>query len=194
MSSTRRRTLSRRRRSRGWVLLAVLAVLALLSALVAGFMLEARESEASNRVAVSRLLAASNAELTLNEALRALRSQQVSLAPVTGACTDIQVEQGTCGTIVISNIIDRGNALDLHQGGGLQGRYFVYRRVEGGDLGVPLNRYVVRAVGYSGYAPPGSTTDEQLLSSPNLMTSVVEAEVDLGRGTAFRCVGGYECQ
>lgn len=175
---------SPRRRPRGWVLIAVLIVLALLSALAAGFFVAAQDAGSINRMAVARMVAANNADFQLQDAIRGLRARQLDLTPVVGTCTDAQVENMTCPGMLVSTLVDNGSTLELNEGGGLQGQYFIYRRIAPGDIGVPPNRYVVRAVGYSGYT----------LGSPNLVSSIVEAEVDVGEGNQFRCVGGYECQ
>jgi type II secretory pathway pseudopilin PulG len=175
---------SPRRRPRGWVLIAVLAVLAVLSALTAGFFVAAQDSGTLNRLAVARMVAAKNADFQLQEAIRQMRSRQIDLTPVVGICTDAQVEDGTCPGMFVSPLVDNGSSLRLTEGGGLQGQFFIYRRVAPGDIGVPPNRYVVRAVGYAGYT----------LNSPNLVSSIVEAEVDVGERTQFRCIGSYECQ
>lgn len=172
-----------RRGRRGWVLIAVLAVLALLSALAAAFFVQAQNAGAGNRIGMARLAAANRADLQLQTAIRGLRARDLDLGIVAGDCTDAQVTDGTCPSMFISALGDNGTALDLAAGGGLQGQFFIYRRAVVDD-GRPANRYVVRAVGYSGYT----------LDSPNLVTSMVEAEVDVGSGTGFKCVGGYECQ
>ena len=70
-------------------------------------------------------------------------------------------------------------------GGGLRYRYIIYRR--GNDPGLPLNRYTVRGIGYY-----GTTRD-----SPNFMSTIIEAEIDVGLnnnpvGGLVGCTG-YEC-
>jgi type II secretory pathway pseudopilin PulG len=165
-------------------MLAVLIVLAVLSAVAAAFFVQASDAVSFQGVSVARLVAENRAETGLQEAIRALRSGQLDLSIVTGPCTDAEVDSLTCPALFTSPMVDNGSAQELNQGGGLQYQYFIYRRVNPGDIGVPPNRYVVRSVGYSGYT----------LTSVNMVNSMVEAEVDVGNDNAFHCVGGYECQ
>lgn len=180
----------RNRRRGGWVLVAVLVVLALLSALAASFFVQATETGGLSKVNLGHTVAMSHSDYGLQDALRALRSSQIDVSGILTECTGQQVESGGCvGAVSYPSLggpLNNGNTLTLDEGGGLQYQYFIYRApgTSVGDNGVPSNRYVIRSVGYYGY----NTT------SANLITSVAEMEVDIGGNTKYHCVGGYECQ
>jgi Tfp pilus assembly protein PilX len=175
--------LARRRRPQGWVLVAVLAVLLLLSLLVAGFFAQAQDAAAMTRVNMGQQLAMSHAEFAVQEAIRALRSQQIPVTGLAGTCTDIEIADNTCPNTLPSPLVDNGSASELGNMGGLQYQYIVYKRFST-DAAQPPNRYMVRATGYYGYR----------LTSSNLVTSIIEVEVDVGKGNNHCTSADYECQ
>jgi hypothetical protein len=182
----------RRQRSGGWVLAAVLAVLLLLSLLVAGFYAQSQDATAMTRVSMGQQLALSHAEFGVQEAVRGLRAQQVPTGLITTTCTDAEVAGGTCpaGGSIVSDLVDNGPAQPLSTMGGLQYQYVVYRRTTT-DAAQPPNRFVVRSTGFYGYcnAPPCTALD-----AAASVTTILEVEVDVGNGSAYECTGGYECQ
>ena len=179
------KTIARRRRGqRGWVMLVVMLVLLVISIIVAAFFLQASDAAAMGRILTSQQVAVSHAEFGLQDGIRALRAQQIPVTGMASACTDAEVDANICGSAIISPLVDNGQVRPLNDEGGLQYQYLVYKRPSISDPGQPPNRYVIRATGYYGYS----------LVSPNLVTSVVEAEIDLGKDNKFKCTGGYECQ
>lgn len=175
----------RKQGRRGWVLITVLLTLMLISLLVASFYATSTDSASISRAMVGREIAMSHADTGLQEALRAMRSEQLDLlSAITGPCSSAEVDANSCAMTLSSPLVDHGASEDLGENGGLQYEYVIYRRLNASDPGQPANRLVVRSIGYYGYS----------MTSANLITSVVEAEVDVGRGSRFECVGGYECQ
>jgi type II secretory pathway pseudopilin PulG len=174
---------ARRRHPRGWVLIAVLAVLLLLSLLVAGFFAQSQDAAAMTRVNMGQQLAMSHAEFAVQEAVRALRSQQIPVTGLAGTCTDTEIIDNTCPNVIASPLVDNGSGSDLGTMGGLQYQYIVYKRFTT-DPAQPPNRYMVRATGYYGYT----------LTSNSLVTSIIEVEVDVGKGNNRCTSADYECQ
>ena len=138
-----RDTVNRLRR-RGWVLLAALAVLALLSVLAAGVYLQALEASAESRHRLATRIAAGHAHLGLQQALFTLRSGQLDLSALDGGtCDDAALHsEAGCPFSAGSGVVDLGPAHAPDEGGGLQYRYVVFRRAESQQL-------VIRATGYS---------------------------------------------
>lgn len=165
-------------------MITVMLALMLISLLVASFYATSTDSASVSRVIVGQEIAMSHADIGLQEALRAMRSQQLNLLVSTAPCSSAEVDAESCEPVFALPLVDHGAAEDLGGNGGLQYKYVIYRRPNVGDPGQPENRLVVRSTGYYGYS----------MTSANLITSVVEAEVDVGRGSRFQCVGGYECQ
>lgn len=176
--------MSRRNQPRGWVMLMVLLVLMMTSILVAGFYTMSSDASGMSRTVVGQQVAMSHADTGLQEGLRAMRAQQIDLSGITAQCTAAQVDADACTSRYLSPRVDNGSSLDLTANGGLQYEYIIYQKPTASDPGQPSNRFVVRSVGYYGFT----------LTSNNLSTSIVEAEIDIGRATAFKCLGGYECQ
>lgn len=179
----------RRRRRGGWVMLAVLMVVFVITLMASAFFIQAREAASQNLMGGAVAVAATNADLGLKEAVRALRTRTLDVMGLQAVapCSEASVANATCPNVVASLLIDNGNTADLGAGGGLQYQYFVYRRARADgteDPGQSRNRFTIRSVGYHGY-----TTN-----SANLITSIVEAEIDIGSQNGFQCVGGYECQ
>ena len=115
-----------------------------------------------------------------------MRALQIDPSVITGQCTAAQVDADTCPITsrYLSPRVDNGSTLDLTANGGLQYEYIIYQKPTASDPGQPNNRYVVRSVGFYGFTTTSSTSTR----------SIVEAEVDIGHATTFRCLGGYECQ
>lgn len=176
----------RARAQRGWVMITVLMILLVLTLVVSGFYMQAEDSTSINRMNQGQKFAVAHAEQGLQEGVRMVRAAQVSI-PL-GTCLDAEIAAGTCppGNFVASPLVNNGNALELAAGGGLQYQFFIYKRTNVGDVGVPtsVNRVVIRSNGFYGYT----------LNSPNLVTSILEVEMDVGRGNNFQCVNSYECQ
>lgn len=168
---------------RGYILIVVMMLLLVLSFGAAAFFVQSHDLTVTTRSNYHQQIAVSHADQGLQEALRALRGLEMDVYAIAGTCTDAEVSADTCAFLARSGILDGGSA-DLGAGGGLMFEYIVYRRTTT-DPGYPPNRYVIRSNGYSGYT----------LTSPNLVTSAVEMELDVGRNTRFNCGGGgYECQ
>jgi hypothetical protein len=176
--------MNRRTQPRGWVMIMVLLVLLVMSILVAGFYAMSFDSAGMSRIIVAQQVAMSHADTGLQDGLRAMRALQLDTSVLTTQCTSAEVDSNACATIISSTLGDNGSGADLSANGGLQYQYFVYRKPTADDPGQPSNRFVVRSVGYYGY----------LQTANNLVTSVVEAEIDIGSGTNYKCTGGYECQ
>jgi hypothetical protein len=173
------------RHRRGMALLAVLGALLVVSVLASSFFLRARDASSLNAVVMAQAVASANAELGMQDAIRRVRAMQVDPATV-GTCTTAEVNANTCTAAFSSGMVSRTSANpDLLNGDGLIYQFIVYQRPGFADPAQPGNRYVVRATGYYGFS----------LNSPNLVTSILESEVDIGRGggTSTRCVGGYDC-
>lgn len=168
---------------RGVAMLAVLIALLLLTTLASGFFLQARESGSLNDISMAQSVAVTNAEMGMQEAIRRVRSAQIDTTLV-AQCTVAQVDNNTCPTLS-SGIISGPNANPL-TGGGMLYDFIVYRRAEADPsiaaAGATV-RYVVRATGYYGRA----------LDSASLVTSVLEAEVEMGSGNRTACRGSYDC-
>jgi len=169
------------------VLLAVLVLLLALSLGVAAYYSQAESWTMVSQNSKAQSLAVAKAEAGLQEAVRQLRSNAIDPTVITGTCTSQEVLNGVCPNL---NFIQRGpyNNGDadaghsLEMGDALQYQYFIYKPT-GADPGMPSNRFVVQVHGFCGYS----------LNSPNLVTSVVEAEVDIGRsGFAFTRTNGYD--
>lgn len=178
------RRLAGRRRQRGWVMIAVLMILLLLTLLTTGFYMQAEDATSLTRTTQAQQVAIAHAEHGLQEAIRMIRAAQVSTGSILGQCTDAEVAANTCpaGNFISSALVDNGGTADLASGGGLQYQFVIYKRPSG-DPGQPVNRVVVRSTGYHGYR----------LTAANLVTSIVEVEMDVGKGNKFECVGSYEC-
>lgn len=164
-------------------MLAALVALLLLSALAAGFFLQARESGGLNNISTSQSIALSNAELGMQEAIRRIRAAQIDPVLV-GTCTTAEVDTGAC-LAAFNSGTTMGPTADPLAGGGMLYQYIVYQRPGWLDPGQPSNRYVVRVTGFFG----------QNAAALNVVTSILEAEVDMGRGNQTQCNGlnGYEC-
>lgn len=172
-------------RPRGYVLIVVLMLLLVLSIGAAAFYLQAQDLTLVTRSSVNQQIAVANADMGLQESLRALRALEVDVYQIAGTCTDAEVTNNTCAFAVRSGIVDGGaSPMDISAGGGMRYEYIVYRRTTT-DPGYPPNRYVIRSNGYAGYT----------FESSNLISSTVEMELDVGVNTRFNCGGGgYECQ
>lgn len=162
-------------------MLAVLVALLLVSILAGGFFLQARDAGSFAASSMAQTVAATNAEMGLNEAIRRVRSAQLPTAGI-GTCTQNEVDTNTCLAGFLSPMVAGPTAADLMNGGGLRYQYLVYKR-DGTDPGADPDRYVVRSTGFFG----------QNLNAPALVTSIVEAEVQIGKGNNFTCTGSYEC-
>lgn len=172
------------RRARGAAMLGVLIVLLLITIMASGFFMQARDSSSLHVIAVTQAIALSNAEMGMQEAIRRIRAAQVRPVEV-ATCTDAEVDAGLClATYTVGPI--NGPTTDPANGGGVLYQFIIYRRglpPPAQDLVMPPNRYVVRVTGFYG----------ENVTSVNLVTSVLEAEVDMGVGFRTSCVGGYEC-
>lgn len=165
-------------------MLAVLVALFLISILVAGFYLQARDSSSFATVSVAQKIASANADMGLQEAIREVRGAQIPTGAI-APCTQAEVDTNTCAGAFVSPVIQGPAGVDLANGGGLQYQFMVYRL----DLFDPLagggssGRYIIRSTGFYG----------QSLTAPGLVTSIVEAEVQMNTGSSFTCTGSYEC-
>lgn len=170
------------RNRRGVAMLGVLVALLLLSILGTGFFIQARDSATLSDLSMAQTIALNNAEMGMQEAVRRIRAAQI--APVTVmTCTSADVDANACvGTFTVGPVSGPAGA-NLLNGGGLLYTFLVYRRPATADPGLPPNRYVVRVTGFFG---PD-------INSESLVTSILEAEVDMGTGFRTACVGGYEC-
>lgn len=176
--------LIRGRRQRGWVLIAVLAMLLVMSLMVAGFFAQSQDAAAITRVSAAQHVAVSHAEAGIQEAVRAVRAQQVNTSTIITSCTDSDIINSTCPSLILSDLVDNGTTNALDDRGGLQYQYVIYKRDSTNDPAQPTNRYVIRSTGYYGYT----------LNSNAMVTSILEVEVDVGKGSKYQCTGGYECQ
>ena len=172
---------------RGVAMLAVLTALLLLSILASGFFLQARDAGTMNDIAMAQSIAVTNAEMGIQEAIRRVRSSQIDRNLV-GTCSVAQIDSNTCPASPAgawSSGITSGSNTNPLTGGGLLYDFIVFRRTEPDLVSATpgMTRYVVRATGYYG------TT----LTSASLVTSVLEAEVDMGSGNNTTCTGSYEC-
>ena len=156
-------------------MLAVLGLLLFISLVVAGLYLQSEEHLMTTQSVASQQMAMQRAEEGLQVALQGIRAGLIPIASVTQPCSEIYARN--CG--VVTNLVDparfsvapvdRGTTLELREGGGLQYEYHIIKRP---TLGNPIFRYLVQAVGFYGYN-----------NSRNMVTSIVEADVDVGNGT-----------
>ncbi|MDP1917040.1 MAG: hypothetical protein Q8L14_12375 [Myxococcales bacterium] len=168
---------------RGVAMVAVLIALLLLTTLASGFFLQARDSGSLNDISMGQSVAVTNAEMGMQEAIRRVRSAQFDTALIT-PCLQMDVDNNTCGSLS-SGIISGPNNNPL-TGGGLLYQFMIYRRAEADPSTAaagasPTVRYVVRTTGYYG----------RTLGSASLVTSVLEAEVEMGSGNKTTCRGSY---
>ncbi len=172
---------------RGVAMLAVLVALLLLSILASGFFLQARDAGTMNDIAMAQSIAVTNAEMGIQEAIRRVRSTQIDRTLV-GFCSVAQIDNNTCPASPAgawsSGITSSSNPNPL-TGGGLLYDFIVFRRAEPDLVSATpgMTRYVIRATGYFGTA----------LTSTSLVTSMLEAEVEMGAGNNTSCTGSYEC-
>lgn len=164
-------------------MLAVLLAILLISILVASFYLQTRDSSSFASVSVAQKIASANADMGLQEGIRRVRAAQLPVGGIT-PCTQAEVDTNTCAGAFVSPLVTGPAGVDLANGGGLRYQFIVYLI----DLGDPLaggasKRYIVRSTGYFG----------QNLNAPGLVTSIVEAEVQMNSGFSYTCVGSYEC-
>jgi hypothetical protein len=180
-----------RRRPRGVVLIAVLLLLVLLSLLVASYYNQSEDSLLTAQASARQQVAVSHAQQGAEQAVYELRGGLLNVGTLVGQCCpasppgdpaciggDVPTQCTVAGSFIQRGPIDNGQVGDLENGAGLQYQFFVFRRP-----GAPLNRYTVQSTGYAGYA----------LASPNLITSQVEVEIEIGQGSTFKCVNSYEC-
>ena len=168
---------------RGVAMLAVLIALLLLTTLASGFFLQARDSGSLNDISMAQSVAVTNAEMGMQEAIRRVRSAQID-ASLIANCTIAQVDTNTCATL--SSGVISGSNTNPHTGGGLLYDFIIYDRAEldpGESVSTATVRYVVRATGYYGRS----------LADASLVTSILEAEVEMGTGNRTTCRGSYEC-
>lgn len=174
-------TRTRTRQRRGVAMLAVLVALLLLTVLASGFFMQARDLSTLANVSTAQTISLNNAEMGLQEAVRRIRGAQVPPVAVL-TCTTADVDLGLCmGTYTVGPVM--GTTSDPMNGGGALYQFIIYRRPAAADPGLPPNRYVVRVTGFYGDNP----------NSEAVITSILEAEVDMGVGFRTTCVGGYEC-
>ncbi|MBE2253925.1 MAG: hypothetical protein IAE78_30630 [Myxococcus sp.] len=169
-----------KRHQRGIAMVSVLVALLLLTVIASGFFLQARDTATLSNITATQIIATNNAEMGLQEGVRRIRSAQVPRVAVL-TCTVADVNANLCGaTYSVGPVM--GTGPNLLNGGGLQYQFIIYR-LSTPDFTLPANRYIIRSTGFFG-------TD---LNSESLVTSVIEAEVDMGTGFKTSCVGGYEC-
>ena len=167
---------------RGVAMIAVLIALLLLTTLAAGFFLQARDAGSLNDISMSQSIAMTNAEMGMQEAIRRTRSAQFNTGLIND-CFIAQVDTNTCPSFSSGIISGAGNPLN---GGGLLYEFMIYRRAEldpsiAAAGAATTVRYVIRATGYYG----------RTLDSSDLVTSVLEAEVEMGSGNKTVCRGSY---
>jgi hypothetical protein len=182
-------TVISRKRRRGWVMVAVLMVVFVITLMASAFFLQASDAASMNSMGSAVTIAATNADLGFKNGVRELRNGNLVVAALQNLppCAEAAVAADSCANIVNSAIVNNGPDAGLGAGGGLQYQFSVYRRARpdgSEDPGQPRNRFTIRSIGYYGYT----------LNSANLVTSIVEGEIEIGSQTAFQCVGGYECQ
>lgn len=170
------------RSRRGVAMLAVLVALLLLTILASSFFMQARDSASLGDISLAQTVSTSNAEMGMQEAIRRIRASQIEPVLI-GTCTSAQVDANNCPAAFTSGLISGPLTVDPAQGGGLLYQFIVYQRPTFVDPGQPTNRYVIRATGFYG----------RDINAIALVTSVLEAEVDLGQGNRTQCVGSYEC-
>jgi len=163
-----RRLRLRRRRQGGWILLSVLGILLLLLLIVAGLYTASESQLITTKAVAGQQLAVQRAEQGL----------QVAMGEIRGGSLLIQTSMNYCNAPLASDCpptdrisiapVNNGNTAELRDNGGLQYEYHIVRRQQ---PGAPITRFVIQSVGFYGYA-----------GSRNLITAVVEADVDLGFG------------
>jgi hypothetical protein len=132
-------------------------------------------------------IAASRAEQGAQLALAQIRAGVLRPSTLTTPCSDT-LPFTTCANFLggTTTLIDKGSALSLKEGGGLQYMFIVYKPTMAGDpTKTPSNLYTIRAVGYYGYS----------LTAQNLFVSEVEIQTDLGSGGTSSCANAddYGC-
>lgn len=181
--------LKARRSPRGVVLVAVLLLLVLLSLVVASYYNQSGDSLITAQASSRQQVAVGHAQRGADQAIFELRGGLLNVSTLVGVCCPAVAGDGSCaggdvtalcpaGSFIQRGPIDNGGVGELESGAGLQYQFFVYRRP-----GAPLNRYTIQSSGFAGFT----------VGSPNLITSLVEVEIEVGEGSAFRCVNSYEC-
>ena len=181
-------------RQRGWILIVVLLLLLALTVVVAGYYAQSEDTMFAAQASRAQQVAYAHAQYGLQKGIRDLRTGALTLS-LAGTCDQPNPRNCTAGFFIdqaalsgnnpnpVNNgkVSPDGGVYDLNEGGGLQYEYLVFRR--SGDPGLPSNRYVVRSVGYYGFR----------LDAPNLVTTILEAEIDIGNPSGFNCQNDYEC-
>ena len=168
--------LRRTRRQRGWILLVVLAMLLMLSLIVTGLFVQSSEHLMTTRSVSGQQVAVQRAEEGLQVAMQAIRGREITMSSTTNYCNEQLAADCPAGDRYSIPPVNKGSALDLREGGGLQYEYHIIRRQQ---PGVPVTRFVIQSVGYYGYQ-----------GSKNMITAVVEADVDMGTGSGGLVGGG----
>ena len=167
------------RRQRGFVLVTTMFTLLALTLVVTGYYSQTSASLQTSKVIAGSHVALSNARLGLQMGILAMRQRAFDASTITVPCTTTANLNDPGLTACIPSVgmnavgfrsvlVDNGGANSNLNSGGLQYEYVVYL-----PPNAPPDRYIVRGIGYF-----GST-----LTSRGLLSSVLEAEIDLGRGT-----------
>lgn len=164
------------RRRGGWVLLMVLAMLLMLTLLVTGLFMQSSEHLMTTRSVAGQQIAVQRAEAGLQVALAGIRGRQITMTATTPYCNQVMAIDCPASDRYSILPVDSGSTLDLREGGGLQYEYHVIRRQQ---PGVPTARFVIQSVGYYGY-----------VGSRNLVSAVVEADIDLAAASGGLAGGG----
>ncbi len=174
-----------RRRSAGFVLVMTMFTLLVLTMVVSGYYAQTAESLVSSKLIAGSHVALANARLGLQQGILTMRQappityDQITQTVPTFSLpdmTDVIPSTGIDGSGLgfRSTMVDNGTGASLQNGGGLQYQWVVYRSpadVSAVDSsGAPARRLRIRSIGYYGSS----------LTSRLLLTSVVEAEIDIG--------------
>ena len=182
----------RHRRQRGWVLLLVLMITAVMLVTVSAIYSEAEASLATSYAITGQQMATSRAQMGIEVALARLRKvdydtiQVPNMHPCYLPSYNYDPEQCPPALEIVGPVdctwftpACADATVPLVQGGGLQYKYVVYMREIDPTTGrIPSGSVItVRSTGYYGYS----------LVDPRLVTSVIEADVKPGQGAGVRC-------
>jgi Tfp pilus assembly protein PilX len=164
------------RRPRGWIMLAVLGLLLLVTMIATGLYTQSEQHLFTTKAMAAQQVAVQRAEQGFQIALQGVRASTIPVTSITQFCNTTLAQD--CPTTARYTIlpVDNGTVLGLSQGGGLQYQYYIIRR----NLpGTPVNRYVIQSVGFYGFS-----------GTPNIVSSIVEGDVDVGTSNPGGLSGG----
>jgi len=181
---------------KGYALIFTLMSLLAMTMIATSYVAQTSHSLVASKLMAGAMVSQANAQLGLQRGILMVRQNSFStngnsiVINSTDTCTpdvaDYEIattanclnhvfcHPGDCASSsVLAPVVTSSNGTGI--AGGMQYRIMVYKSPA---LGTPLNRYIIRAIGYYGTSR----------TSPNFMSTVLEAEMDVG--VAANGVGG----